>query len=60
MAPLKKNQTLEGTYTSSEGANSENDCIACEAGYFCSGEIVSNEQQVTLYNGMSGRVKNSF
>ena len=44
---------VEGTFTRNPGSESDADCVNCEAGYFCSREVIIDGSSV-FYRGMSG------
>ena len=44
---------VEGTFTRNPGSQSDDACVNCEAGYFCSREIIIDGSSV-FYRGMSG------
>ena len=51
----------EGSYTPQPGSENPGDCIACQPGFFCSGEIVTDpDSDATLYGGMSGECEPGF
>ena len=50
----------EGTFTPSEGSDSQADCVTCLAGRFCSGEIIEDTNGIVLYDGTSGICQHGY